>query len=390
MKILMVSSYLPYPLLNGGNIRLYNLLRNLSKKHDITLVCEKRKNQTEKDIEEVKKYCKEVITFPRKNQWSFSNIFISGFSRDPFLIIGHTILQMQSRLRQELIEKNYDLIHVETFYVLQNIPSTTLPIVLTEHNIEYMVYERFSKEALFWTRPLLNIDISKMRKKEIEAWKNATCLVAVSQKEKEIMQSAVKTKISVVPNGIDLNSYKFKSPDSKFEEKEKRALFIGDFKWLENRNSAEWILKSIWPKIKTKFNAKLWIVGRDIPEKIRRMGDKDVIFSSNLSNTYEIYNKTYVLLSPIKVGGGTSFKILEAMASGVPVVTTRLGAEGIGDALLTAETSQEIADKVGELFINNEQYTRIALRARKLIEDKYSWTKIALKLDKIYSDTLND
>lgn len=388
MKILMVSSYLPYPLFNGGNIRLYNLIRHLSKKHEITLICEKRTHQTEADLDELRKFCKDVITFPRKKQWSFKNILRSAYSSDPFLVIGHTIPEMRTRIGQELIEKNFDLIHVETFYVLQNVPSTTLPIILAEHNIEYMVYERFAMEAPFWLRPLLDIDVSKLRRKETQAWKNVSRLISVSAKEKDIMQSAVKTKIDIVPNGVDLGLYKFQDSKSKFQEKEKRILFVGDFKWVENRNSAEWILKQIWPKIKAKLNAKLWIVGRNIPNYIRDMGDKDVIFSPNLSKASEIYKNSYILLSPIKVGGGTSFKILESMASGVPIVTTKLGAEGIGDVFPTAENPQELAEKVGELFFNLKLYEELAIKARKLVEEKYDWKKIASKLDKVYSSAL--
>lgn len=386
----MVSSFLPYPLFNGGNIRLYNLIKHLSKKHEITLICERRKNQTEEDVEEVKKYCKKVITFPRKKQWSFSNILKAGFSLEPFLIVGHTNSEMKRRIKHELIENNFDLIHVETFYVLQNLPKTSIPIVLVEHNIEYMVYRRFVRQMQNWLKPLLNLDILKLRKKEVDAWKKATALVSVSEKEKEAM-SFVKKDISVVPNGVDLESFKFKDSSSKTEQREKRILFIGDFKWIENVTSAKWIIREIWPKIKVKFNSKLWIVGQNIPDELKRVVDKDIYFDSNLKDTAKIYERAYILLSPIRVGGGTSFKILEAMACGIPVVTTSLGAEGIGKDVLVAETSQELADRVGDLFLDSKLYETIAKNARKLVEEKYDWKIISAKLEKVYSKvTQND
>ena len=95
MNILIVSSYLPYPLYSGGNVRLYNLLKELSKKHSITLICEKRPTQTQEDVTEVEKICEKVITVDRKKQWSLQNILKSGISSQPFLILGHTLPKMK-------------------------------------------------------------------------------------------------------------------------------------------------------------------------------------------------------------------------------------------------------------------------------------------------------
>ena len=139
MKILMISSYLPFPLRSGGEIRLYNLIKNISEEHDITLICEKRDYQTEDDISEVKKICKKVITVSRKKQWSTRNIIKAGFSADPFLIVGHTSDEFKLAIRDELVRESYDLIHVETFYVYQNLPKVSIPVVLVEHNVEYLV-----------------------------------------------------------------------------------------------------------------------------------------------------------------------------------------------------------------------------------------------------------
>ncbi len=92
MKILMISSYLPYPLHSGGQVRLYNLIKELSGKHEITLVCERRPHQTSEDIKEVEKICKKVVTVPRRKQWSLENVLKSVFSSHSFLVTGHTHL----------------------------------------------------------------------------------------------------------------------------------------------------------------------------------------------------------------------------------------------------------------------------------------------------------
>src|SRR6185503_6905723 len=103
MKILVVSSYLPYPLYSGGQVRLYNLIKELSGKHEITLICEKRSNQTARDVAEVKKICKEVITVDRKKQWSAGNVLKAGVSSNSFLVTGHTQPIFQQKI-QECLE----------------------------------------------------------------------------------------------------------------------------------------------------------------------------------------------------------------------------------------------------------------------------------------------
>src|SRR5664279_744412 len=129
MKILVISSYLPFPLFSGGQVRLYNLIKELSAKHEITLICERRPNQTSDDIAEVEKICKKVITVSRRKQWSFKNIVKSGISSHSFLVTGHTVDAMKKKITEELEQTAYDRIHVETFYVFQNIPITAVPIV---------------------------------------------------------------------------------------------------------------------------------------------------------------------------------------------------------------------------------------------------------------------
>jgi polysaccharide biosynthesis protein PslH len=387
MKILMISSFLPFPLYSGGHIRLYNLIRQLSKKHEITLVCEKRPNQTERDVIEMGKICNSVLTVERKLQWSIKNIVKTGFSKNCFLVTGHNSSEMKKIIKDELEKNKYDLIHVETFYVMQNLPKTSLPIVLIEHNVEYLVYKRYVENASALLRPLLSIDILKLKSQEINFWKQATKLVAVSDAERKIMG---RSDVGLVPNGVDLDMFDFKERQSA-----KTVLFIGDFSWIQNVNAVSTILNEIWPKIYAKNkNLKLWIVGRKIPENLKNIKAENVEFDENApSKTEEIYAKADILLAPKYVGGGTSYKILEAMATGVVVVTTSLGAEGIvnkdSNEISISDSSEELAGLVLKLAEDKNLRIEQARRARKIIEEKYDWKIIAEKLDKVYNSVIS-
>ncbi len=385
MKILVVSSFLPYPLYSGGHVRLYNLLKELSTRHDITLVCEKRKYQTQADIDAVKKMCKEVYVVDRKKQWSPEVVFRTVISTCPFLIEGHRLPAMKKIIADLLQKEAFDVIHVETFYVMQNVPATNVPIVLVEHNIEYTVYQRFADTAPLLLRPVLQVDVEKIKYWEKTSWEKADAVVGVSQVEAKQMRSDAV----VVPNGVSLTDFPFKK--SGLLSKNPVILFMGDFKWIQNRNTAMWILKDIWPKIKTA--AALWIVGKHIPDNIKAYASGSIIIDEHAPDkTSDIYKKADVLLSPIRVGGGTSYKILEAMASGVPVVTTKLGVEGLhakaGEHAYVAETPDEIAQKTIAMLTQKKEQQRIRKNARKFIEENYSWTKIATMLEEVYHDAV--
>lgn len=392
MKILVVSSYLPYPLINGGHIRLYNLLKQLAKKHKVTLVCEKRDFQTEQDIAEVQKICEEVITVARKKQWSWKNIIKAGFSTYPFLLIGHTHAEMKEKIIEVMMRKTFDVIHVETFYVFQNVPKTYVPIVLAEHNIEYLVYQRYGHTAKIYLRPFLFLDILKIKYWEEIFWKKAQALIAVSKDEAQKMK---RPDVFVIPNGVDITKFTMHSAKVKMTKKEKKILFIGDFKWIQNQESVKWILKDIWPKIYSGFAldgsvVKLWIVGKHMPESLKSLGSEGVIFDEHApAETEKIFQQSILLLAPITVGGGTQYKILEAMASGVPVVTTTLGAEGIDcnpkTDLLVADDADRIAKKTLEILQDQDRYETMTKHARACIEKKYTWEFIGAKLDTVYT-----
>ena len=100
-----------------------------------------------------------VIFVIRKKQWNIGNVLKTGFSTNPFLVVGHTSDEFKQAIKDELVRENFDLIHVETFYVYQNLPKTKIPVVLVEHNIEYLVYERFAKLTNRLIKPLLYVDI---------------------------------------------------------------------------------------------------------------------------------------------------------------------------------------------------------------------------------------
>jgi glycosyltransferase involved in cell wall biosynthesis len=257
--------------------------------------------------------------------------------------------------------------------------------------VEYAVYERYVAQSPFFLRPFFLLDIAKLRGSEKMFWKKAKKLVAVSEVERKEME---RDDVAVVPNGVDLDKFKMQNVKLKVQKENQRILYIGDFKWIENQDAASFIMQDVWPLIKKKMsNATLWIVGKNIPEKMKHMiDDKRILFDENANDTAAIFRDASILLAPIRVGGGTSFKILEAMATGVPVVTTPLGASGImakdKEHVRIGVSREALAEATVEILTNPQIAATLTKNARALIEKEYTWQRSADLLESVYQSAV--
>lgn len=386
----MLTPYLPFPLMSGGQTRSYNLIKNLSKKHDITLFSLIKNDQEKKYIPELKKYCKKVFVFNRsKTPWTLRNILLTGFGPYPFLVIRNLAPDEKSAVKKELEAEKYDIIHAETFYVMPHIPDTKVPILLVEQTIEYLVYKHYVEDqASLLVKIPFSIDVMKLKFWETHFWKQASRVVAMSESDKkEMLTLAPKLKIDIVPNGIDTDYF---SARPRKEIAPAKVLYVGNFKWIQNVEAANILVNEVWPKIKKEIkNVKLWIVGMNITDKLKEYASDDIEISEALPDIREAYSKASVLVAPIKGPGGTRLKILEAMASSLPVVTTSVGAEGLGvideKEALISDDLDGVSENAIKLLKNKNLSRSLGLYGKKFVESKYTWDKSAQVLDNIYS-----
>lgn len=396
MKILMITPYLPYPPTSGGQVRSYNLLKQLYKKHEITLFCYIRDDSERAYIPELEKYCRKVKVVKRRKAWHFLNILLSGITFYPFLVAIYLSPEMKREIGRELEIEKYDLIHSETFYVMPNIPATNVPLFLVEQTIEYLVYQRFVEMMPFYLallKPLLLIDVFKVKWWEKYFWKKAKRLATMSAEDKEFIHKIDPSlEINVIANGVDISYF---SKTSKQRSKDPTILFVGQFRWLPNRDAAKFLVNSIWPLIRQKFkNAKLLIVGRNpSPEILSLEKTGGVKVEGGIEDIRDAYSRADVLLAPIRNGRGTKYKILEAMATKTPIIGTQLAIEGIEvknkKNVLIGRTADELASLTIKILEDRELGKRLAASAYKLVSSKYNWEMISNELDRVYKEVAN-
>lgn len=395
MKVLMLTPYLPYPLVSGGQIRTYNLLKALSKTHDITLFALIKDESERSHVSELQKYCKKIMLFKRTmHPFVPRNILLAGFSSYPFVVTRNLPLGMKAAVKKELSHGNYDLIHAETFYMMPNIPPTHTPIILAEQTIEYLGYQDYTKKSHPLLRPILSIDVAKIKYWERYYWKKADKLITMSDEDKKFIEREVgrSTNTSVVANGVDLE---FFSHVKKRLPKDPTVLFVGTFKWLPNIEAVDEIVKKIWPFVLAKLpTAKLKIVGFSPTAKIKGYSqDPSIKVLGAIKDIRDAFATSHMLLAPIRSGKGTRYKVLESMITATPVVATTLAAEGIelhqGQDVLIADTPEALATSTIKLLTDSSLQKKLGDAGQKIVKQNYSWETIALQLDGVYKEFRN-
>lgn len=395
----MLTPYLPYPPSSGGQVRSYNLIKNLAKKNEITLFSLIKNEEEKRYVNELEKYCKKVRVFKRSSKpWTISNILKTGFGMFPFLVVRNFSIEEREALVEELEHEKYDLIHAETFYAMPHLPETKTPILLVDQTIEFQVYQHYVKNHNnFLLKPFLYLDVFKIRFWELKFWKKANKVIAVSESDKSKMVSLVKgLNVGVVPNGAGedlMVIMKQRKP-----EKTPTVFFQANFSWLQNIEAAQNLVEKVFPIIKKEVkDAHCWIAGQVAEEKIGNLKSKDVkiidLDNSDINGVMDVYRRATVFIAPLEGPGGTRLKILGAMAAGVPVVTTKIGIEGIdakdGKDFFMANKWEKMAQKAVLLIKDKKIYKQMLESARKLVEEKYSYESIAEVLDKYYREVAN-
>ena len=392
MKILMLTPYLPYPLLSGGQIRSYNLIKNLAQSHKITLFSFIRSEDERRYLPELLKYCKKVVVRRRRRAFSPFNILMAGISYYPFLMCLYWDPFSKKLIREEIKNEKYDLIHAETFYIMHILPKTQLPVVLAEQNIEWQVYKRFSDQANLFFKPFLYFDVTKIKIWEEFFWQKVKRIIVASTLDKQIIEKKIKKEVALVPNGVDLDYF---SELHKEPHQQPRILFVGNFKWIQNRDAVNFLISEIWPRIKEKMSkVELLIVGKDAPSRLKeKIKESGAILKEDVSEIADVYRVVDLLLAPIRIGGGTKFKILEAMAAGIPVVTTKEGIEGLkvkdGREILVGETVEDLVRKTIEILKNENLRDDLLAKAKTLVSESYNWKKISQNLDRAWREAVH-
>jgi sugar transferase (PEP-CTERM/EpsH1 system associated) len=395
MRILSITDSLPYPMISGDRIRNYNLLRRVASQHEVSLVAFLETPEDIEGVPHLQQFCARIETANFQNRSRMAKIpGLLGYAlagKPPELRLLHSE-ELMSKIRQLVSRMEFDIIQIESRMglYLETLPhSRRSKTILMFQNFTFQQYSRVFHIEKRWDkkmRALLNsVAMRQWEPRYAQRYDRST---TVSEIDKNLLlRTNPRLQVDVIPNGVDTQKYN----PLPVESASPVLLFIGNMGYPPCVDAALYFCKEIFPRIRSTIDAaELWIVGRDPRPEVMRLNGGCVHVTGRVEDVLPYYQKSTVCVVPLRAGGGTRLKILEAMALGRPVVSTSIGCEGLevvgGTHLLIADNPEQFAEKTVQLLTDQQLYQRISTNGRQFVEKRYDWDIIARRLMEVYAE----
>lgn len=387
MRILWIKTELLHPIDKGGKIRTYQMLRSLARDHDVTYLCLDDGSASSEDRKNAHEYCTRLVTVPFHPTKKRSLAFFIDLLKNMFSNLPYAVSRYHSKLlRQRVTElaHEHDLVICDFLFPSYSVPDgLQVPTVLFQHNVEALIWERrASVPQNLIRRAYMREQWRRMRRFEREECRRLDHVVAVSSSDAHIFRSEYEVRsVSDVPTGVDLE---FFSPRAPRPEDNPELIFVGSMDWLPNEDAVCWFCEEILGRVRgLEPRVRLTIVGRSPGAAVRKLAEENsgIVVTGTVPDVRPYLERGAVFVVPLRIGGGTRLKIYEAMAMGIPMVSTTIGAEGLPvrneEHLLIADTPEEQATAIIRLLENARLASDLAGNALRLVRDQGSWDSVA-------------
>jgi sugar transferase (PEP-CTERM/EpsH1 system associated) len=393
MDILYVTSNLPFPSTDGARIRLFSFIKYVSQRHRISILSFLRTTEDEHAVEALRAYCADVQVIRRKPGYSPWKLLRGLIGPTAFGVINYYDPDMASRFKNMVRERNFDIVQVENIHMAQYCLNAGCPTILDLHNVDSMLMRRYAEQE----RNPLKRGYAEVTWRKLAAYERevcarfAACLTCSEEDRRLWVEQTGADRVHMIPNGALSEDY---LPNNEAELASNWLVFVGRMDYRPNIDAVRWFCQEILPHIyKVRPNVVFQIVGGNPTKEVCRLAAPGRVEVTGFVEDVRPYLRAAsVVVVPLRVGGGTRFKILEAMAMGKAVVSTALGAEGIactpGRDILIATNPQEFASYVLKVLDSLDIRKRLGIAGRELVKRHYDWNVIGQKLEDVYHSCL--
>ncbi|MGO9600792.1 MAG: glycosyltransferase [Isosphaeraceae bacterium] len=398
MHVAIIDEELPYPLNSGKRVRTYQLVSRLARRHRITYVCHRNADRLELEqaVSAFSDLGIETVVVdrpvpPRSGLAFYGRLAANVLSPLPYSVASHRSVSLKRAIRDLAARDRVDLWQAEwTPYAasLQDLQNTRRLIMA--HNVESKIWRRYwEQEPQGAKRWYIGRQWRKYERFEGRVCRQADQVVAVSDEDAALIRDQFGlAHVAVVENGVDTAFFR---PDRSVRE-QGLLLFLGSLDWRPNLDAVDQLLSTIFPAVRAQEpRARLCLVGRHPPEALRRRvaSAPGVELHASVPDVRPFLARSMLLVVPLRIGGGSRLKILEAFAAGLPVISTRIGAEGLkvqsGVHLAVVENVAGMADPIVSLLKDPERRSSLAGEGRSLVEAHYEWQRLADQLERIWT-----
>ncbi len=376
MNILFVVPRLPEPPDTGGKIRTYNLIKQArAYGHEVT-----------------------VLPFSGQDRISAKSVFLAIMLGLPLSVAKYRSREMAEAIVRIIRDKKIDIVHFDHVHMGQYLEFCPgVPAVIDEHNVECLILSRLAKNTgNLLKKCLYAFEAGKMKDLEKRLCSKASRVFFVSEEDKQNYGKfgARLDNAEIIPNGVDVEYFR-KTEDGRRKTEEDALVFTGSMDWLPNSDAVEYFCREILPLIwAQKSDIKFYVVGKNPSQSIKKLGKGEprIVVTGSVPDVRPYVDRAKIFVVPLRIGGGTRLKILEAMAMQKAVVSTTIGAEGIvcvdGQDIAIADSPQDFADKVIALLEDRNVVVKMEEAGRRLVCSRYAWEIIGKKLNSLYQKSV--
>jgi sugar transferase (PEP-CTERM/EpsH1 system associated) len=384
MRLIWVKVGGLWPVNTGGRIRSFHMLRELSRRHEVTLLTTHAPSESPRELEAALPRC-EVASVPwalaKRGSARFALALVrSWLSPLPVDLYKARVPALGREVARRLARGGVDLVVADFLLAAPNVGRAAPPTVLFAHNVEHVIWERMREvERRGWRRALLGLESRKMRRYEARACERARLTIAVSDADRRLLAAvAPGACVRAVPTGVDVDYF---APDG-VAEIPGRLVFTGSMDWYPNEDGIVHFIEDVLPRVRRAVPAAtLTVVGRNPSGRLRAAAAAAGVQVTGLVDDVRPHMAdAAVYVVPLRIGGGTRLKIFEALSMAKAVVSTTVGAEGLplapGQHFLQADEPGAFADAVTALLRDSVRRRTIGAAGRRLVEERYSWSKV--------------
>lgn len=392
MRILWILPYSPWPATSGGKTRQFHLLRSLAARgHRITLLLHDKTPVSAADRQVLEAFLEQLIVLPRRPLRSMKTLLAGLFAPYPLLATVNGLSNALQHRFEQLLNETWDVVQIEHTYTFQPYEAPLArhaqPFVLTEHNVESALgaatYDRFPG----WALPFVRYDQWRYARWERRVMRQAAQVVAVTDIDALSLEPIAGKPVRVVVNGVDCEHFAAARPDASA----RRVLFLGNYEYAPNVDAIEWALDEILPRVWERCpDARMSVCGFGMPQSWRtRWPDTRIEWQGFVPDLLALQSSSSVFLAPLRHGGGSKLKVLEALAAGLPLASTDQGVSGLdlvdGLDYLGGQSAQQLADAVVRLLQSAEAAKAMGEAGRAYVRRAHDWSVAASQLEQVYA-----
>lgn len=400
MRILFITDTLPYPPVSGNRLRVYHLCRQIAREHEVWLIAGARSAEEAESpgVAHMREFCREVIVVVREQYSKLQHV--PGLVR--YALAGRPLEHkfehsqaMEDAIRRVTAAHEFDIVHIEPSYSALYREALSqrehARVVLGFHNIEFQLFSdmvRVEHSPAGRLRAYLHSAL--LRRWEPRYAANFDRCITCSEDDRQLLLGAnPRLSVEVIPNGVDTQEYR-PLPE---ENDRPTVLFIGSMNYAPCADGAVLFCEQMLPTIQQRIpDVDVWIVGRNPLPHVEKLARDNVHVTGWVDDIMPFYRRSTVCIVPLRAGGGTRLKVLEAMALGRAMVSTSVGCAGIdvvdGEHIFIADDTQDFAQKTVQLLSDAQLRAKMVSNARKMAVEKYDWGVLAGDLMQIYRELL--